>query len=92
LVAVNAGVYFLNPQGGITLQDNLIRLRNYYKWGVRARRLESFENLTRISDAVDFYGQPVPQTNKLFPRWAFAWSVGQRLSSRQAGLFYAHYG
>jgi outer membrane receptor protein involved in Fe transport len=83
--AVDAGVYFLNQQGGTTPSDNAIRLRNNYNGAFAEDDWRAFRNLTlNLGVRWDYDNQfPNKQTSRL--DWVLRGLLRQRLSSRRAG-------
>jgi hypothetical protein len=89
---VNSGIQILDVQGGVTPQDNLIRLRNNYDglflqddWKVQ-KRLNL--NLGLRWD----YDSRFPNKANFSPRLGFAWSLTPNTVLRGSfGVFYDHF-
>jgi TonB dependent receptor len=90
--AVNSGVYFLNAQGGVTPQDNLIALRNNYNGAFIQDDWKLFRNVTLNLGLRWDYDNRFPNKTNFSPRLGFAWSVTQKTVLRASwGLFYDHF-
>jgi hypothetical protein len=89
---IDAGVYFLNQQGGLTPQDNLIRLRNSYNGAFVQDDWKIHRNLTLNLSARWDYDSQFPNRTDFSPRLGFAWSITPKTVLRASwGLFYDHF-
>jgi hypothetical protein len=89
---VNAGVYFLNQQGGLTPQDNIIRLRNIYNGAFVQDDCKVLRNVTLNLGVRWDYDNQFPNKANFSPRLGFAWSVTPKTILRANwGLFYDHF-
>ena len=89
---VDAGVYYLNRQGGIAPQDNLIRLRNNYNGLFVQDDWKLFRNVTLNLGLRWDYDDRFPNKTNFSPRLGFAWSVTPKTVLRASwGLFYDHF-
>jgi hypothetical protein len=90
--AVNSGVYFLNAQGGVTRQDNLIALRNNYNGAFVQDDWKLFRNVTLNLGLRWDYDNRFPNKTNFSPRLGFAWSITPKTVLRASwGLFYDHF-
>ena len=90
--AVNAGVYFLNQQGGITPQDNLIQLRNNYNGAFAQDDWRVSRKLTLNLGLRWDYDNQFPNKTNFSPRLGFAWSITPKtVLTASWGLFYDHF-
>jgi hypothetical protein len=89
---VNAGVYFLNQQGGITPQDNIIRLRNTYNGAFVQDDWQILKNVTLNLGLRWDYDSQFPNKRNFSPRLGFAWLVTPKTVLRASwGRFYDHF-
>ena len=90
--AVDSGVYFLNQQGGITPQDNVIRLRNNYNGAFTQDDWRLSRNLTLDLGLRWDYDNQFPNKTNFAPRLGFAWSITPKtVLTASWGLFYDHF-
>lgn len=90
--AVDAGVYFLNQQGGLTPQDNAIRLRNNYNGAFAQDDWRVSRNLTLNLGLRWDYDSQFPNNTNFAPRLGIAWSITPKtVLSASWGLFYDHF-
>jgi hypothetical protein len=89
---VNAGVYFLNQQGGLTPQDNIIRLRNSYNGAFAQDDWKVQRNVTLNLGLRWDYDNQFPNKANFSPRLGFAWLLTPKTVLRGSwGLFYDHF-
>jgi outer membrane receptor protein involved in Fe transport len=89
---VDAGVYFLNQQGGLTPQDNIIRLRNSYNGAFVQDDWKTFKNLTLNLGVRWDYDSQFPNKANFSPRLGVAWSVTPKTVLRASwGVYYDHF-
>jgi hypothetical protein len=90
--AVNSGVYFLNAQGGVTPQDNIIVLRNNYNGAFIQDDWKLFRNVTVNLGLRWDYDNRFPNKTNFSPRLGFAWSITPQTVLRASwGIFYDHF-
>lgn len=90
--AVNAGLYFLNAQAGVTPQDKLIALRNNYNGTFVQDDWRIFRNVTLNLGLRWDYDNRFPNKTNFSPRLGFAWSITPNTVLRASwGLFYDHF-
>jgi hypothetical protein len=89
---VNAGVYFLNQQGGVTPQDNVIRLRNNYNGAFVQDDWKARKNLALNFGLRWDFDERFPNPSNFSPRLGLAWSLTPKTVLRASwGLFYDHF-
>jgi outer membrane receptor protein involved in Fe transport len=89
---VNAGAYFLNQQGGLTPQDNIIRLRNSYNGAFVQDDWKVRRNVTLNLGLRWDYDSQFPNKANFSPRLGFAWLLTPKTVLRASwGLFYDHF-
>jgi hypothetical protein len=89
---VDAGVYFLNQQGGATPQDNLIRLRNSYNGAFVQDDWKVLRDLTLNLGLRWDYDIQFPNKTDFSPRLGLAWSVTPKTVLRASwGLYFDHF-
>jgi hypothetical protein len=89
---VDAGVRFLNQQGGLTPRDNRIRLRNNYHGAFVQDNWHAFRTVTLNLGMRWDYDSEFPNKTNFSPRLGFAWSINSRTILRASwGLFYDHF-
>lgn len=89
---VDAGVYFLNEQGGRTPQDNTIRLRNNYNGVFVQDDWRLSRNLVLNLGVRWDYDDRFPNAANFSPRLGLAWSVAAKtVLTASWGLFYDHF-
>jgi outer membrane receptor protein involved in Fe transport len=90
--AVNSGVYFLNAQGGLTPQDNVIALANNYNGAFVQDDWKFSRNVTLNLGLRWDYDNRFPNKTNFSPRLGFAWSITPKTVLRASwGLFYDHF-
>ncbi len=90
--AVNSGVYVLTKVGGLTSQDNLIRLRNNYNGLFTQDDWKLRKTLTANLGLRWDYDSRFPNRANFSPRLGLAWSLTpQTVLSASWGIFYDHY-
>jgi Carboxypeptidase regulatory-like domain/TonB dependent receptor/TonB-dependent Receptor Plug Domain len=89
---VDAGVYFLNQQGGLTAQDNVIRLRNAYNGAFVQDDWKLLRNVTLNLGLRWDYDNEFPNKANFSPRLGLAWLITPKTVVRASwGLFYDHF-
>lgn len=90
--AADAGVYFLNQQGGAAPQDNAIRLRDNYNGAYAQDDWKLLRNLTLNAGVRWDHDSRFPNQTNFSPRLGFAWSVAPKtVLTANWGLFYDHF-
>ena len=89
---VDAGVYFLKQQGGLSLQDNGMHLRNSYNGVFVQDDWKIFRTFTLNQGLRWDYDSQFPNKTNFSPRLGFAWSVTPKtILTANWGLFYDHF-
>ena len=89
---VNAGLYFLNQQGGAAPQDDVIRLRNIYNGTFVQDDWKVLRNLTLNLGLRWDYDTEFPNNTNFSPRLGMAWSITPKTVLRASwGLYYDHF-
>ena len=89
---VNAGVSFLNQQGGLKPQDNIIRLRNIYDGAFVQDDWKFLRKVTLNLGLRWDYDDQFPNKANFSPRLGFAWLITPKTVVRGSwGLFYDHF-
>ncbi|MGB2901714.1 MAG: TonB-dependent receptor [Candidatus Acidiferrum sp.] len=90
--AVNAGLYFLNAQGGRTTQDDVIALRNNYNGAFVQDDWKVLKNVILNLGLRWDYDNRFPNKANFSPRLGVAWSITPKTVVRASwGLFYDHF-
>ena len=86
---VDAGVYFLNQQGGLKPQDNAIRLRNSYNGAYVQDDWKILKSVTLNLGVRWDYDSKFPNGGNVSPRLGVAWAVTPKtVVTASWGLFY----
>jgi hypothetical protein len=89
---VDAGVYLLAVQGGLTQRDNTMRLRNNYNGAFLQDDWRVVKNVTLNLGLRWDYDNEFPNKTNFSPRLGFAWSITPKTVVRASwGLFYDHF-
>lgn len=89
---VEAGVYFLQAQGGLTPADNVIRLRNNYNGAFIQDDWKIGQKLTANLGIRWDYDNRFPNKTNFSPRLGLAWAVTPKTVLRANwGIFYDHF-
>jgi len=89
---VNSGVYTLTEVGGLTPQDNRIRLRNTYDGLFLQDDWKAFPTLTLNLGVRWDYDSRFPNRANFSPRLGLAWSPASKtLITAGWGIFYDHF-
>ncbi len=89
---VDAGVYFLNQQGGLAPQDNTIRLRNSYNGAFVQDDWKVLKNVTLNLGLRWDYDNQFPNKANFSPRLGVAWLITPKtVFTASWGTFYDHF-